>query len=138
MDLSGLLAWYPQLRTLHIACVLLSGALFFARGTSVLAGAAWPMRRPVRLVSYAIDSLLLAAALSLAAILPVMMFANGWLTAKLVLLLVYIALGTFALKRARTQRGKALCFVGALATFLFMISVARAHHPLGVFAGWVG
>lgn len=136
MDPSGLLAWYPQLRTLHIACVLLSGALFFARGTSVLAGAAWPMRTPVRLTSYAIDSVLLAAALGLAAILPVTLFANGWLTAKIVLLLVYIALGTFALKRARTQRGRALCFVGAVAVFLFMISVARAHHPLGVFAGW--
>ncbi|MFD0725017.1 SirB2 family protein [Lysobacter brunescens] len=138
MDPSGLLAWYPQLRTLHIACVLLSGALFFARGTSVLAGAAWPMRKPVRLTSYAIDSVLLAAALALAAILPVAMFANGWLTAKIVLLFVYIALGTFALKRARTQRAKALCFAGAVAVFLFMISVARAHHPLGVFAGWMG
>lgn len=138
MDPSGLLAWYPQLRTLHIACVLLSGALFLARGSAVLAGAAWPMRRPVRLASYAIDSLLLAAALGLAAILPVALFANGWLTAKIVLLLVYIALGTFALKRARTQRGRALCFLGAIAVFLFMISVARAHHPLGVFAGWMG
>lgn len=138
MDPSGLLAWYPQLRTLHIACVLISGALFFARGTGVLAGAAWPMRRPVRLTSYAIDSLLLAAALALAAILPVTMFANGWLTAKIVLLLVYIALGTFALKRARTQRAKALCFIGAIATYLFMISVARAHHPLGALLRWVG
>ena len=95
--------------------MLLSGALFFARGTSVLAGASWPMRKPVRLTSYAIDSVLLAAALALAAILPVGLFANGWLTAKIVLLLAYIALGTFALKRARTQRTRALCFVGAVA-----------------------
>lgn len=138
MDPTGLLAYYPELRTLHIACVLLSGALFFARGTSVLAGASWPMRKPVRLTSYAIDSVLLAAALALAAILPVGLFANGWLTAKIVLLLAYIVLGTFALKRARTQRTRALCFVGAVATFLFMVSVARAHHPLGVFAGWMG
>ncbi len=138
MDPSGLLAYFPQLRTLHIACVLLSGALFFTRGASVLAGASWPMRRPVRFASYAIDSVLLAAALALVAILPATLFANGWLTAKIVLLLVYIALGTFALKRARTQRAKALCFVGAVAIFLFMISVARAHHPLGVFTGWVG
>jgi uncharacterized membrane protein SirB2 len=138
MDPSGLLAWYPQLRTLHIACVLLSGALFFARGASVLTGAAWPMRKAVRLASYAIDTVLLAAALALVAALPMALFANGWLTTKIVLLLAYIALGTFALKRARTQRSRALCFVGAVALFLFMISVARAHHPLGVLAGWVG
>ena len=42
MDPSGLLAWYPQLRTLHIACVLLSGALFIARGASVVAVRLWP------------------------------------------------------------------------------------------------
>ncbi len=138
MDPSALLAWYPQLRTLHIACVLLSGGLFFARGTGVLAGAAWPMRKAVRLTSYAIDTLLLAAALALVAILPMALFANGWLVTKIALLLVYIALGTFALKRARTQRSRALYFVGAVAVFLFMISVARTHHPLGVFAGWEG
>lgn len=138
MEPSGLLAWYPQLRTLHIACVLLSGALFFARGTGVLAGAAWPMRKAVRLTSYAIDTVLLAAALALVAALPMALFANGWLTTKIVLLLAYIALGTFALKRARTQRSRALCFIGAITLFLFMISVARAHHPLGVFAGWMG
>ncbi|MBX3712968.1 MAG: SirB2 family protein [Lysobacter sp.] len=133
-----MLVWYPQLRTLHIACVLLSGALFLARGSAVLAGAAWPMRKPVRLTSYAIDTLLLAAALALVAILPMALFANGWLIAKIVLLLVYIVLGSFALKRARTQRGRALCFVAALATYLFMISVARAHHPLGVFVSLAG
>lgn len=138
MDPSGLLAWYPQLRTLHIACVLLSGALFFARGTGVLAGATWPMRKAVRLTSYAIDTVLLAAALALVAALPMALFANGWLTTKIVLLLAYIALGTFALKRARTQRSRALWFIGAITLFLFMISVARAHHPLGVFAGWMG
>jgi uncharacterized membrane protein SirB2 len=137
MDSPALLAWYPQLRALHIACVLLSGSLFLARGTGVLAGAAWPMRKPVRLTSYAIDTLLLAAALALVAILPMALFANGWLVTKIALLLAYIALGTFALKRARTQRTRALCFVGAVAVFLFMISVARAHHPLGVFAEWV-
>lgn len=138
MDPSGLLVWYPQLRTLHIACVLLSGALFLARGSAVLAGAAWPMRKPVRLTSYAIDTLLLVAALALVAILPMALFANGWLIAKIVLLLVYIVLGSFALKRARTQRGRALCFVAALATYLFMVSVARAHHPLGVFVSLAG
>lgn len=137
MDMSGFPALYPQLRTLHIACVLISGALFFARGTGILAGAAWPMRKSVRLASYAIDTLLLAAALALVAILPMALFANGWLATKIVLLFVYIVLGSFALKRARTPRTLALCFVGAVATYLFMLSVARAHHPLGVFAGWL-
>ena len=49
--------------------------------------------------------------------------------------MVYIVLGSFALKRARTPRGCAPgATLAALAVFLFIVSVARAHHPLGIFA----
>jgi len=37
-----------------------------------------------------------------------------------------------ALKRARTQRLRAVAYVAALAIFAFIISVARAHHPMGI------
>ena len=63
---------------------------------------------------------------------------NGWLTAKIVLLVVYIGLGTFALKRARTTRGRAIFYVAALTVFAFIISIARAHHPLGALLPWLG
>ena len=44
--------------------------------------------------------MLLTAALMLVTILPGAMFANHWLTLKVALLFVYVALGTLALKRA--------------------------------------
>lgn len=125
--------FYPQIKAVHVAMVLASGLLFALRGGAVLAGMRWPMRLPVKLLSYGIDTTLLTAALMLFTMLPKAMFANGWLATKLVLLVVYIGLGTFALKRARTRRSRAVCYVLALATFAFMLSVARAHHPLGVF-----
>ena len=56
------------------------------------------------MLSYTIDTVLLTAALMLLTILPGAMFANGWLTTKLVLVVVYVVLGTFALKRGRTPR----------------------------------
>lgn len=49
-------------------------------------------------------------------------------------LAVYFVLGTFALRRARTPRSRALCLAAALAVYLFIVSIARAHHPLGIFA----
>jgi uncharacterized membrane protein SirB2 len=128
-----MIEFYPQIRFLHIACVVLSGALFFLRGVGTLAGAQWPMRLPVRLLSYSIDTVLLTAALMLVTMLPGAVFANGWLTTKLVLLVVYVVLGTFALKRARTARARVSCFAAAIATYLFMVSIARAHDPLGMF-----
>jgi uncharacterized membrane protein SirB2 len=103
----------------------------------MLVGSKLAMAAPVRFLSYAIDTVLLTAALMLATMLPSAMFANGWLAAKLVLLVVYAILGTFALKRGRTYRQRMACFFGALAVFAFMIGIAWAHHPLGVLAGFV-
>ncbi len=129
---------YPQIRIIHIACVLLSGALFFARGIGVLRAARWPMALSVRLASYAIDTTLLTAALMLVVALPSAVFANGWLAVKLTLLIVYIALGSFALKRAGTMRIRAYCFIAAMTAYLCMFSIAHQHHPLGALAPLFG
>jgi uncharacterized membrane protein SirB2 len=128
-----MIEFYPQIKAVHIAMVIASGFLFALRGAGVLAGMRWPMRLPVKLLSYSIDTTLLTAALMLFTILPHAMFSNGWLTTKLVLLVLYIGLGTFALKRGRTPRTRAVTYVAALCVFAFIVSIARAHHPLGVF-----
>jgi uncharacterized membrane protein SirB2 len=47
------------------------------------------------------------------------------------LLVVYVVLGSFALKRARSRRTRLYCYLAALAVYLFIASVARTHHPLG-------
>jgi uncharacterized membrane protein SirB2 len=123
--------FYLQIKCAHIVAVLASGALFALRGAGVLAGARWPMWAPLRHLTYTIDTVLLTAALMLATILHQYPFVHGWLTVKVLLLVVYIVLGTFALRRARTQRARAWSYAAALVVFLFIVSVARAHHPAG-------
>jgi uncharacterized membrane protein SirB2 len=66
------------------------------------------------------------------------MFANGWLAAKLALLVLYIGLGVYALRRGRNRGVRAACYVAALATFATIYSIARAHHPLGFLHGIAG
>ena len=127
-----MLAFYAQIKAVHVAAVLLSGALFLTRGLLVQVGRQrWAMSGPVRYASYGIDTMLLTAGLMLVTILPGAMFANHWLTLKIALLFVYVALGTLALKRARTSRARTLAFVAALAVYVTMLGIARAHHPLG-------
>lgn len=131
-----MIEFYPQIKWVHIACVLASGMLFALRGTLVQVGHARVAQLiPVRLLSYTIDTILLTAALMLVSILPHGMFANGWLTLKLVLLVGYVLLATLALKRARTPRARLAFFVAALATYGYMLGVARMHHPAGWFLG---
>ena len=129
--LRTMLEYYPDIRLLHIAAVLVSGSLFLVRGAAVQAGGQWAMAAPARYLSYGVDTVLLTAALMLLAVLPSAVYANGWLTTKIALLVTYILLGTFALKRGRTARVRLTCFVAALLVYLCMFAIARAHHPLG-------
>jgi len=125
---------YASIKWLHIACVLSSGTLFALRGVLAVAGQNFGNHIALRWLSYAIDTTLLTTALMLIGIVHQYPFVHDWLTVKVLLLVVYIVLGVFALRRARTRRAKALCYVAALAVFVFIVSVARNHHPLGAFA----
>ena len=133
-----MIEFYPQIKSLHVLMVLLSGALFAVRGIGVLAGARWPASLALRGSSYAIDTTLLTTALMLLTLLPWAMFANGWLATKLCLLVAYVVLGSLALKRGRSARVRGGCFAAALLAYAAIIGIARAHHPLGWLQYWQG
>ncbi|HYJ40518.1 MAG TPA: SirB2 family protein [Steroidobacteraceae bacterium] len=125
---------YPEIKWVHIAAVLTSGGLFALRGVAMLAGARWYMAAPLRYLSYTVDTVLLTAALMLATMLHQYPFVQSWLTVKVLLLVVYVVLGSYALKRGATRAARTLALGAALLVFAFIISVARAHDPRGVFA----
>jgi len=129
-----MIEFYPQIKAVHIAAVILSGLLFLMRGGAVQLGASWAMAAPLRYLSYTIDTVLLTAALMLATIIHQFPFVQGWLTAKVLLLVVYVVLGSFALKRGRTRAVRTSCWIAALLVYLFIFSIARAHNPLGIMA----
>jgi len=129
-----MMEFYPQIKSVHIAAVMASGLLFLMRGAAVNAGMTWAMAAPLRYLSYLIDTTLLTAALMLATLLHQYPFVHAWLTVKIALLVIYIVLGSFALKRGSTRKIRILCWFAALLVYAFIITVARAHHPAGVFA----
>ncbi|MBM4218528.1 MAG: hypothetical protein FJ171_02595 [Gammaproteobacteria bacterium] len=127
-----MIEFYPQLRLAHVVAVLASGMLFLVRGLLVCAGrGGWALARPPRILSYAIDSALLAAALLLLVILPAAAYSGGWLAAKLAVLPVYVALGWFALRRRSASGRQLACFAGALLAYFAMLVIARTYDPLG-------
>ena len=128
-----MLELYPQIKLIHMGAAIVSGALFFVRGLALNLGGQWAMAAPVRYTTYAIDTVLLTAAIMLAAILHQYPFVHHWLTVKVVLLVVYIVLGTFALKRGKTASVRWVTWIAALMVYGFILSVARAHHPAGWF-----
>jgi uncharacterized membrane protein SirB2 len=130
-----MIEYYAEIRSAHIAAALSSGGLFLLRGLLVQAGRqSWALAPFPRYLSYAFDTALLTAALMLVTILPSVVYANGWLAAKLGLLPVYVGLGWGAL-RARTPGRRRAFLAGAAAAFACMYAIARAHDPLGPLAG---
>ncbi len=126
--------FYPQLKSLHIFCVLLSGSLFAIRGMLMLADSAWSQHRSVKHFSYANDSALLSAGLALMYLSGQYPGSHAWLSVKLSLLVLYIGLGIVALRLGRSKAQRGVCLVAALCVYLLMLSIARTHHPLGILA----
>ncbi len=130
--------YYLQIKMVHVVAVFASGTLFLMRGLMVQAGRqVLALSARLRYLSYIIDTVLLLAALLLLAVLPGAAYANGWLAVKVTLLLAYIVLGSFALKRAATQCARLWFFIAALLTFAFMLTIAWTHDPLGFLSTWI-
>ncbi len=128
-----MIEFYPQIKIVHIAAVILSGSLFTLRGLLMLARSRHVNHIALRVMSWTIDTTLLTAALMLITLLHQYPFVQGWLTVKVLLLLVYIVLGAHALKRGRTRKAQLISFISAMLVYAFIISVAITHTPLGVF-----
>jgi uncharacterized membrane protein SirB2 len=128
--------YYALLRDIHIGCATLTIALFLLRGGLMLADSPRQQNLLLRYLPHAVDTVLLTTALMLTSVIHQYPFGVGWLTSKVVLLVAYIVLGSIALKRGRTKSIRMVAFAAALATVGFLVTVARAHHPLGIFAGF--
>jgi uncharacterized membrane protein SirB2 len=124
---------YLALKHIHVACVALSYAGFFARGVWMIRDSAMLQRRWVKVLPHVNDTLLLATAIALAVMLRQYPFVHGWLTAKTLALVAYIALGSVALRPGRPKPARVAAWIAAQAVFLYIVAVALARTPL-VFA----
>jgi uncharacterized membrane protein SirB2 len=124
---------YLLLKQVHIACAVLSIVGFAARGVLMLCESHLLQARFVRMAPHAVDTVLLASAIALAWLSGQYPFAQGWLTAKVLGLVAYIALGTLALKPGRSPNMRRAAFTLALATVLYIVSVALTRDPWGYF-----
>lgn len=114
--------------------MVLSGAGFVIRYAMSLRGPL-PDRALVRVAPHVVDTVLLASALGLAWTGGFNPLRVPWLEAKLAGLVLYILIGTIALKRGRTPRVSAAAFAAALLAYGYIVTVALTKSPLGPLAG---
>ena len=121
---------YGFLKQFHLATIAITLTLFVLRGVWMMADSPRLQARWVRIVPHVNDTLLLASGLSLAVLLGQYPLVNGWLTAKLFALILYIVLGTVALKRGRTKGMRIAAWIAALLVFGYMVAVAVTRAPV--------
>ncbi|NND44667.1 MAG: SirB2 family protein [Xanthomonadales bacterium] len=124
---------YGNLKTLHILLALLSISGFMLRWWWMSVSSPLATHRLTRILPHLVDTLFLATGIALAWLLRQYPFVHGWLTAKVIGLVVYIVLGTLALKRLDSMRGRRWAFVAALLTYAWIVAVARSKQISGFF-----
>jgi uncharacterized membrane protein SirB2 len=120
---------YVALKQLHIACVVLSYVGFVVRGIWMMRASPLLTARWVRIAPHVNDTLLLATAIALAVMSGQYPFQQGWLTAKVIALAVYIALGTVAFRPGRSRGHRVAAWIAAQVLFLYIVGVAVTRNP---------
>lgn len=118
------------IKYLHVSCVLLSYAFFFLRGVWMLRGSPLLQQRWVKILPHIIDTTLLLSAITLAYQLSFSPLSAPWLMAKIIALLLYILLGTLAIKRGKTRKIRLAAWLSAQMVFVYIVSVALTHNPM--------
>lgn len=130
MDISS---FYPILKGSHLALVAISIPFFIARGGSKILGLTWQTQKWAKVSPHVLDTLLLLSGILLMFITGLNPIEHSWLTSKLLFLVGYIVFGIKTMHSAHVMQQR-LYFSLALLCALLMVTIARSHHPLGMFS----
>lgn len=121
---------YTGLKHAHMLFAVISGVLFLLRGVWMLMDSPLLQRKWVKVLPHINDTLLLGFAIALVVMSNQYPFVHHWLTAKVIALVLYIVVGTVAIKRGKTKSIRVTAFVIALLLYGYIVGVAITHNPL--------
>lgn len=121
---------YLFIKQLHMSAAALSITCFVVRAWWSVRESPLRHARWVRILPHLIDTVLLGLGVTLMLLLAVWPWQHPWLAAKLLALLVYIGIGTIAIKQGARPQTRAAAAVAAVAVFGYMVGAAIRHSPL--------
>jgi uncharacterized membrane protein SirB2 len=111
-------------KLIHISCAAVSITGFLARSFLKFTAPHYLQHRWIKISPHLIDTVLLASAVVLVIQTRQYPFVDAWVTAKLLVLLLYIGFGLLTLRFAKTRLQTTAGFVGACLSFSYIIAVA--------------
>ena len=101
---------YMAFKHIHMLCAVISIIGFIVRGALCIKGSNILQKKWIRIAPHIVDTLLLLSAIGLMFTTQQYPFVNGWLTAKLLGLIVYIFLGVVTMRIAKTQSTRIIAY----------------------------
>lgn len=123
---------YLPLKHLHMTAAILSLLFFAIRSYWSVTNSATLQKKVVRVLPHVIDSIFLGCGIALAGMLG-QAALQPWLLSKIVLLIVYILVGSVAIKHGRTAKTRGIAALIAIGIFVYIIGIAMNRSPLSWF-----
>ncbi len=114
----------------HVTCVVISGSLFVVRYARLRIYPNQPLPKALKVLPHINDTALLLCAIGMLSLIGLNPFTTPWLLAKIVALLVYIALGTVCMRSPPGSRRQAVSFVAAISVFGYIVLVGLSKQAI--------
>ncbi len=117
------------LKIIHMSSALISISGFIVRGLWMIKKSPLQTSRLVKIAPHVIDTVLLSSAVLLAVQMQLSPLNHPWLSAKIIALGIYIALGLIAFRFGKSQKTKIIAWLLAILSFGYIVSTAFSKNP---------
>jgi uncharacterized membrane protein SirB2 len=124
---------YLFIKNLHTLAAMVTITGFVLRGYWMLTGSSKLQHRVTRIAPHVVDTVFLLSGIAMLAMLSLNPLSQSWLLAKFAGLIVYILLGTVAIRRGSTLQIRTVALVAAVSVFAYVVGVALSKSP----ASWL-
>jgi uncharacterized membrane protein SirB2 len=121
---------YLIIKNIHVTFATLTIVGFVLRGYWRISGSNLHQHRAIKIVPHTVDALFLATGIWLVMMLNINPVQHPWLLAKFAAIFAYVGLGMVAFRFGRTPQIRSLAFVGAVASFAFVVGAALIKSPM--------
>ena len=125
---------YLLMKHAHTLLAGLTLTGFVVRGYWMLQGSD-RLKHPVtRVLPHIVDTVFLLSGIAMLVMVSLNPFTEDWLLAKFAGLILYVLLGSVAIRRGPTVRMRGVALVAAVAAFAYVVGVALSKSPASWFA----
>ncbi len=125
---------FLTIKTIHMCCALISFTGFLFRSYLMFIESKWLNHKLILVTPHIIDTVFLLSGFSMAFLLNIGLFAQGWLTMKIFLLMFYLLFVGIALSRGGTKYVRVTAFFLAIFTFVYIVGIAVNKTAISWFA----